>query len=61
MVVVEGQSQLFEMIFALYSPGRFARLWHRGQHQGNQHADDRDHEEKFDQGEASSMGGARTH
>jgi hypothetical protein len=49
MIVVAGQSDLAEIVFALRSPGGFAGLLHGGQQQGHQHDDDRNHHQKFDQ------------
>jgi hypothetical protein len=42
----------------LHSPGGFAGLLHRGQQQGNQNGDDRDHHEKFDEGKTPTLASA---
>ena len=44
------------MVEALCAAGRFAGGLHRGQKQGDQHANNGDHDEKFDQGEAGTGG-----
>jgi hypothetical protein len=47
MVVVEGQSNLLEVVGALHPPRRLARRLHRGQEQRDQDRDDRDHADRI--------------
>ncbi len=61
VIVVHRQADLLEVIFAGKQIGGLANLLDRGQQQGDQHADDRDHDEQFDQGERSSGRRGRTH
>jgi hypothetical protein len=50
--MLDGDSHLLEVIGALGSPGRFAGELHRGKQQGDEHANDGNHNQQFDQGEA---------
>ena len=51
VIVVHRQADLLQVVGALHPAGRLARRLHGRQQQGDQHADDRDHDEQFDQGE----------
>jgi hypothetical protein len=51
-VVLNGQANLLELIFALRPPGRFPRGLNRREQQGHQNPNDRDHDKKFDQGKS---------
>jgi hypothetical protein len=48
-VVLKGQANLFNLVFALRSPGRFSRRLNRRQQQGHQYSNDRDHDQEFDE------------
>jgi hypothetical protein len=50
---VQCQAKLLELIFALGSPCRFARLLHRRKQNGNQYRNNRDDHEQFNQGEST--------
>ncbi len=50
---MNSQSQLFQVVFALCSTGRFPGLLHGGQQQGNQDGNDGDDDKQFDQREAT--------
>jgi hypothetical protein len=54
---VHRQADLLQVVDALGSPGRLARRLDRGQQQGDQDGDDRDHHQEFDQGKCSSSTG----
>jgi hypothetical protein len=51
---VDGQSQLFQIVFALRTTSRFASLLDSGQEQSNQDRNDRNHNQQFNQGESTS-------
>jgi hypothetical protein len=51
LVIVGAQPELFEVIDALAAPCAFARRLHRRQQQGNQDANDGDHDQQLDEGE----------
>ena len=51
VIVVHRQADLLQVIQALRAPGRLARRLHGRQEQGDQHADDGDHDQQFDQRE----------
>ena len=57
------QADLLEIVLALQDPRRLARRLHRRQQQGDQDANDRDHDQKLHQREADVkspvMGGGR--
>jgi hypothetical protein len=53
MIVVQCQPNLLEVVDALGPPGRLARRLDCGQEQGDQHGDDRDHDEQLNQREAA--------
>jgi len=55
VVGVQGESNLFHVIAALRSPRRFAGSLDGRQQQGNQNANDGDHNQQFDQREATTM------
>ena len=47
--IVHCQGDLFEVVGALNSTGRFTRRLNRRQQQGDENANDGDHDQKFDQ------------
>ena len=53
MVVVHGQADLFEVVGALDPAGGLAGRLNGRQQKSDQHGDNRDHDEKFNQREAS--------
>jgi len=52
MVVVQSNAKLFEVVPALYPPGRFTSRLNRGQKQSDQDGDDRDHDQQLDKGKS---------
>ena len=52
VIIMQGQTELFEVISALYPAGRFSGLLHRRQQQSNQRGNDRNDDQKLDQREA---------
>jgi hypothetical protein len=50
MVIVNRQSDLLEIVFALRSAGRFAGLLDSGQQQGNQHGNNGNDDQQLDEG-----------
>ena len=52
MVIVQCQSELFEIVGALHSSGGFSCGLDGGQEQADQDADDGDDDQKFDEGES---------
>lgn len=52
--VVNRQSDLFEVVAALHSSGRFARLLNRGQEQSDENPNDGNHDQQFDERHRSS-------
>ena len=54
MVILEGQSNLFEVILAAGAACRFAGLLHSGQQQGHKDGDDCDNDKQFDECEAAA-------
>ena len=48
-VVLNGQANLLELIFALRPPCRLTGRLNRWEQQGHQNADDRDHDQQLDQ------------
>ena len=54
VVVVQRQANLFEIVLALRPPRRLTSLLHGRQQQRNQDSNNRDHDEQFDQGEATT-------
>ena len=56
MKTVQGKRRLLQIIEALHPPRGFPCRLHGGQEQTDQHADDRNNDEKFDQCEAETMG-----
>jgi hypothetical protein len=52
VIVVQGNSDLFEIVFALGPSSCLASLLHCGQQQSNQNGNNRDNDEQFDQREA---------
>jgi hypothetical protein len=53
MVIVNGQSQLHEMILALRPPRCFSSLLYRRQQESNKNCDDRNHDKQFDEREST--------
>ena len=47
LVIVQRQPDLLEIVFALRHPRRFTSLLHRGEQNGNENGDDRDHDQQF--------------
>ena len=54
-IVMQGESQLLQVVATLRPAGRFAGLLDRRQQQGNQHGDDGDHHQQFDQRKSPPM------
>ena len=50
VVIGNGQPELLEVVRALHAPGGLPCRLHRRQKQGDQDRDDRDHDQKLDQG-----------
>jgi hypothetical protein len=48
-VIMDGEAKLLEVVGALSAPRRFTGVLDRWQQKGNQDADDRNHDEKFNQ------------
>jgi hypothetical protein len=57
MVIVAGESNLLEIVFALRTAGGFASLLDSRQQQRDKDRNDCDHDEKFDQRESTPSGG----
>ena len=57
MVIVAGESNLLEIVFALRAAGGFASLLDSRQQQRDKDRNDCDHDEKFDQRESTPSGG----
>jgi hypothetical protein len=55
MEIVNCQTKLSQVIAALHSPCRFARRLNGRQKQRNQYADNRNHDEKFNEREAKTL------
>jgi hypothetical protein len=55
MVIVQRYADLFEIVFALGSPGRLAGLLHCRQQQRNQNGDDGNDDQKFNQRESTTV------
>ena len=53
MVVVKGDADLFEVIFALGASGGFAGLLDGGQEESDEDRDDGDDNEEFDESKAA--------
>jgi hypothetical protein len=53
-VVVEAQADLLKIVGALHAPRRLARHLHRRQQERDQDADDRNHDQKFNEGKPRS-------
>jgi hypothetical protein len=51
--IMQGQTDLFQMVDALRPPSRLAGGLHRGQQQRDQHTDNRNHDQQLDQRKAS--------
>ena len=50
LVIVNGQSDLFQVVGALDAAGGLARGLYSGQKQGDQYSNNRDHDQEFDEG-----------
>jgi hypothetical protein len=48
MILVQGQTQLLEVVRAPYPASGLAHPLNRGDQQPNQHGDDRDHNQEFE-------------
>ena len=48
MVILDGESELLEVVGALHTTSRFARRLDGGQKQTNKNTDDSDDDEQFD-------------
>jgi len=57
VVVVQCQTNLLQIVFALAAASRFACLLDGGQQECDQNGDDRNHDQQFDQGETSFADG----
>ena len=55
VVIMNGDSDLLQVVRALRAAGRFSGRLNRRQQQGDQDADDRDHDQQFDQGKTSAF------
>jgi hypothetical protein len=51
LIIVQGQADLPQVIFAGYTIGRLSHFLNCGEQEANQQGDDRDHDQQFDQGE----------
>jgi hypothetical protein len=56
VVVMGGETQLFEVVFALSAAGGFAGLLNGWEEQSDEDRDDRDHHEQFDERETTPIG-----
>jgi hypothetical protein len=54
VVIVQPEAKLLEVVCAGIAPGRFAGALHRRQEKPHEHADDRDHDQELDKGEAAA-------
>ena len=54
-IVVQGNAQLLQIVFALTSSSRLACLLHCGKQQGDQNGDNCDHDQQFDQRESCPL------
>src|SRR5690348_16887347 len=54
VVIVDGQSELFEIVAALHAGGGLADLLHRGQQETDEDGNDGDHHQELDQRETSA-------
>jgi hypothetical protein len=55
MIVVQCDAKLLQIVLALRSPRRLTGHLHGGEQQRHQHADDRNHHQQFNQGEAAAV------
>ena len=55
LIVVQGQADLFQMVFALNFSSGFSRSLNGRQKQGDQRRDDRDHDEQLNQSKSGSF------
>jgi len=53
VVIVQAETELFQVVFALRPAGRLPGLLHRRQQQGNQNRDDGNHHQQFNQGKSA--------
>ena len=51
MVVVQGEADLLEIVGAVLASRSLASTLHCGEQQADEHANNRDHDEEFDQRE----------
>jgi len=49
---MRGKHELFRVVGALHHPGGFPRGLNRGEKQGDEYADNSDHDEKLNEGKA---------
>src|SRR5690606_36146721 len=56
VIVVHRDAQLLEIVSALRSAGRLTGLLHRREQKGDQHRDNRDHDQQFNQRKATTEG-----
>lgn len=61
VVVLEGESELFDVVNALGSAGSFAGLLDCGKQQGDEDGNDGDDHQQFDQCETSDASVSRSH
>ena len=54
---MRGKHELFRVVGALRHPGGFPRGLNRGEKQGDEYANNRDHDEKLDEGKALARRG----
>jgi hypothetical protein len=57
VVIVKRQRPLLDMVGTLHSPRRFTSRLNGRQKKGDQNADDRNNDKKFDERKASKAGG----
>jgi len=55
MMHLKGQTDLLQVVCALDPAGRLSSRLHGRQQQGDQDADDRDHDQQLDQGEPTRL------
>jgi hypothetical protein len=61
MVSVHGQCELFEIVAALHASRGFASGLHRRKQQGDQDANDRNHDQELDQGKTVILSPEKFH
>jgi hypothetical protein len=60
VVILERQAKLFQVILTTHPTTRLARRLNGGEDHADQYADDRDHDEDFDQRKPRNAVAART-